>query len=310
MTRFISTRSLKLLRILRRWRSRRRSSVWSISKHWFCTTTTTTVHLPRLAPRLLHIFRGMQVRACWNCADKDKVIVFHGPNNCLHNAWASAKPKQPKQASRNRGRQQQNAGKAMAAQRQQFVCFNCGQPGHSSKNCTVDGPTPAGRKAHEEWRRAKNAAGGSGSAMTANTAGNARQQEILQLKHKMEAQSKQMAEVMAMIDINGKRPTSTSFMARTSTEAAWLAAALEEGGFCFDDSYCSDEHGTGLLGSFVVKPGCGTPLGMVPASYVTRRSTRANPPCNTQPDAPPAECTTPGEDAPAGARRGPRNAQP
>ena len=234
---------------------------------------------------------GMQVRACSNCADKDGVIVFHGPNNCPHNAGASAKAKLAKlakQALRDR-RQQQNAAKVMAAHRQQFVCFQCGQPGHSSKECDVKSQTPAGQKALAEWRRAKDAAGGSGSAMTANTADGAHQQEMLQLKHHLEAQGRQMAELMAMVDINGKRPASTSFMARASTEAAWLPAAPEEGGFCFNDSYSSsDEHGTGLLGSFVVKPGCGTPLGMVPASYVTTRSTRANPPCNTQPDAPPA----------------------
>ena len=110
------------------------------------------------------------------------------------------------------------------------------------------------------------------------------QPDINSLIQLVQAQGKQISELT--MDLTGKQPSGTMFMAQAA-EAAWLPSNPSDGGFCFNDCYSSDDSGTGLLGSFVVRPGCGIPVGMVPAAYVGTRA-RANPPCNTQPSAPAA----------------------
>ena len=169
----------------------------------------------------------------------------------------------------------------MAAQ-QQFVCFKCGKPGHRSTECTVGAQTEAGMQAWKEWRAAKN-----GKAMVASSGDidQPDQPDFNSLVQLVQAQGKQISELT--MDLTGKQPSGTLYMARAGTEAAWLPPNPSDGGFCFNDCYSSDDSGTGLLVSFVVRSGCGTPLGMVPAAYVGTRA-RANPPCNTQPSAPAA----------------------
>ena len=221
--------------------------------------------------------KGGWYRACGDCFVRDEVVEWHSPKACRHHRGgaADAKAKPP------RGKNKQPDGQAMAAQ-QQFVCFKCGKPGHRSTECTAGAQTEAGTQAYNEWRAAKN-----GKAMVASSGDQPDQPDLNSLIQLVQAQGKQLSELT--MDLTGKQPSGTMFMAQAA-EAAWLPSNPSDGGFCFNDCYSSDDSGTGLLGSFVVRPGCGTPLGMVPAVYVGTRA-RANPPCNTQPSAPAAAAT-------------------
>ena len=212
----------------------------------------------------IKVIDGQEYRACPRCRVVRNVDEWHSPRKCPV-------------AIANKPRSEQASGSGQALQavgQQELLCFQCGLPGHSARECGIERQTDKGRDALKAWRNNRgsgksNGDKGKGKGKAYMTTGQTKESDDVHgLLQMIELQGKQIAELTAHL-AGGSGTVTIAY----ADPAPWLPPAPVEGGFAFDDSSSCDSSGAGLMGSSM-GPGY-TPLGMVPTAMASSRQTRS-----------------------------------
>ena len=237
--------------------------------------------------------RGRSYRACAKCYVVQDKTAWHPPSKC-----PVEKREQPSAGTALQG-------KALYGQKQEFICFNCDQPGHSYKQCNQPIRSEKLKAAQQAWLDRKTQRDkGKGQNPYVPRAGTAMMAAAEQSVSDQQDGSQDTAQVMMATlvkemqqltaALSPKKPdgeqksSGRAFMAQVQP-ASWLPAAEAEDGFAFADSYSSDDNGMGLLGSHSASiRRRATPIGLVPAAMTvtTRGSRRVQPTPPAQPPVP------------------------